>query len=74
LQRASRNLSTSKRSRERSRGGPGSSTPTTAELVVHLQKNRDADVAADDRVHEQSLKMADMLSDGIIRQFPAKLT
>jgi uncharacterized membrane protein len=47
---------------------------TTAELVAHLQKNRDADVAAYDRVHEQILKMADMLSDGIIRQFPVKLT
>jgi hypothetical protein len=40
---------------------------TTAELVAHLQKNWDADVAAYDRVHEQILKMADMLSYGIIR-------
>jgi len=47
---------------------------TTAELVARLQKNWDADVAAYDRVHEQILHMADMLTDGIIRQYPAKLT
>ncbi|HYT31712.1 MAG TPA: hypothetical protein VEO37_03895 [Thermoanaerobaculia bacterium] len=47
---------------------------TTAELVGHLQKDWTADVAAYDKVHDQILKMADMLSDGIIKQFPSKLT
>ena len=39
-----------------------------------LQKDWTADVAAYDKVHEQILKMADMLSDGIINQYPTKLT
>jgi len=46
----------------------------TAELVALLQKDWTADVAADDKVHERILKMADMLSDGIINQYPTKLT
>jgi hypothetical protein len=46
---------------------------TTAELVARLQKDWSADVAAYDRVHDQILKMADMLSVGIARQFPDKV-
>jgi hypothetical protein len=46
---------------------------TTAELVAHLQKDWSADVAAYDKVQNQILKMADMLSDGIARQFPDKV-
>jgi hypothetical protein len=45
---------------------------TTDEAVAHLQGNWDADVAAYDRVHEQILAMADMLSAGIIGQFPGR--
>jgi hypothetical protein len=45
---------------------------TLAEAVARLQSNWKEDVAAYDRVHMQILKMADMLSDGIITQFPKK--
>lgn len=45
---------------------------TTAELVAHLQKNWAADVQAYDNVHDEILRMSDMLSDGIARQFPTK--
>ena len=46
---------------------------TTDELVAHLKKDWTADVAAYDKVHDQILKMADMLSEGIARQFPDKV-
>jgi hypothetical protein len=45
---------------------------TLAEAVDHLQGNWSADVADYDKVHVQILQMADMLTDGIVAQFPAK--
>lgn len=43
---------------------------TTNEAVARLQGNWAADVAAYDRVHAEILAMANMLSTGIIHQFP----
>jgi hypothetical protein len=45
---------------------------TSEEVTARLKGDWSADIAAYERVHEQILHMADMLSDGIIRQFPAK--
>ena len=45
---------------------------TTAEVVARLKRNWAADVRAYDRVHRQILHMADMLSDGLVAQFPAR--
>ena len=42
---------------------------TTKEATARLQGNWSADVAAYDQVHAEILKMADMLSSGIVRQF-----
>ncbi len=43
---------------------------TTAEVVARLKSDWPADVAAYEKVNDQILTMADMLSNGIINQFP----
>ena len=45
---------------------------TLAEAVAHLKQDHRADIRAYDRIHRQILGMADMLSDGIVDQFPKK--
>jgi hypothetical protein len=45
---------------------------TTAEVLARLHGDWAADVAAYDRIHVQILDMADMLSSGIEKQFPAR--
>ena len=45
---------------------------TLAEAVARLQGRYADDIAAYDQIHAQILTMADMLSDGIIAQFPNK--
>ena len=45
---------------------------TTSEVVARLSRNWAADVRAYDRTHGQILAMADMLSDGLVAQFPAR--
>lgn len=43
---------------------------TTAEVVARLSKDWDGDVRAFDAVYQHLLHMSDVLSDGIIPQFP----
>jgi hypothetical protein len=43
---------------------------TTDEVVARLQQNWAADVRAYDQIHVQILRMADMLSGGLVAQFP----
>lgn len=45
---------------------------TTEEVVARLQGNWAADIAEFDKVHEQILHMADMLTAGIVKQHSAK--
>jgi hypothetical protein len=47
---------------------------TLEEAVAYLNGDYEASIAAYDEIHVQILGMADMLSDGIIRQFPDKFT
>jgi hypothetical protein len=45
---------------------------TTDEAMQRINKNYDADVIAFDKTNKEILSMADMFTDGIIKQFPEK--
>jgi hypothetical protein len=47
---------------------------TLAEATARLQGDWPADIAAYDAIHVHILEMADMLSDGIVTQFPDRFT
>jgi hypothetical protein len=45
---------------------------TTEEAVARLRRNWDADVAAYDKIHRHALHFADLLSTGLVKQFPSR--
>ena len=45
---------------------------TTQEAVARLQGNWSADVAAYDQIHDHILHMSDLLSTGLVKQFPKR--
>jgi hypothetical protein len=45
---------------------------TTEEVVARLQGNWTADVAAYDKIHRHALHLSDLLSSGLIKQFPGR--
>ena len=45
---------------------------TTEEAVARLQGRWTADIAAYDKVHAEILQMSDMLSSGLVAQFPSR--
>jgi hypothetical protein len=45
---------------------------TTEEAVARLQRNWTADVAAYDKIHRHALHFADLLSIGLVKQFPKR--
>jgi hypothetical protein len=47
---------------------------TTAEAVARLEGKWNSDVVAYDKVNDHILHMSDMLTDGIVKQFPARFS
>ena len=45
---------------------------TTAEVVARLQGNWNADVAAYEKIHRHALHLSDLLSEGLMKQFPRR--
>src|ERR671924_849706 len=45
---------------------------TTEEAVARLQGKWNADVAAYDKIHRHALHLSDLLSEGLIKQFPRR--
>lgn len=48
-------------------------TLTTNEAMQRINKNYDADIIAFNKVHQEILKMSDMITEGISKQFPSKI-